>query len=294
MGQVEQGAAERTSAATPAVPARPPVGIGRPPAPGRPVRLARPGPHPNGLYLVSYADEEYVFGEGSWGRFGRDDSRVEIPIWEEVRASSLSRIAGELWCFQDELWLRNLSTSHELVVVGSVGRPTTLPPRHPDERGPACSVPSASALISAPSVGEWVLHTRRLREAEKAPVDAQPAMEDDGEPRTARMALLPLALRPVATELCAPMLEHGAPPATYDEIAVRLDISKRQARRYVDKLCDFYSDSLPEARDRSPHGRPHYVPVAELLVERGLVRRDDVQRQRQAASGQSPVVIAED
>lgn len=273
------------SAVTPAIPAIVPVGAGTPPAPGRPVRLARPGPHPRGLYLVSYADEDYVFGEGSWGRFGRDDSRCQIPVWEEVRGSSLSRVAGELWCLQGDLWLRNLSTSHELSVVGSVGRPTTLPPRHPDERGAACSVPSVSALVSAPSTGEWVIHSRRLQEAETWM--PEPA-DEDGEPTTARMAVIPEALWPVATELCAPMLEHGAPPATYDEIAARLAVSKRQARRYVDKLCEYYGDSLPEQRDAPPHGQPHYVPVAELLVGRGRITRHDVERQRLLRSEPDP------
>lgn len=282
----EQSEAADSAAVTPAIPASAPAGAGQPPAPGRPVRLARPGPHPRGLYLVSYADEDYVFGEGSWGRFGRDDSRCQIPVWEEVRGASLSRVAGELWCLQGDLWLRNLSTSHELTVVGSVGRPTTLPPRHPDERGSACSVPSASALVSAPSTGEWVIHTRRLQEAEKwEPDTTQPGESGDGEPATARMAVIPEALRAVATELCAPMLEHGAPPATYDEIAARLDVSKRQARRYVDKLCQYYGDSLPEHRDASPHGQPHYVPVAELLVGRGRITRDDVERQRSLRTG---------
>ena len=43
--------------------------------------------------------------------------------------------------------------------------------------------------------------------------------------------------------------------------------------------------SLPEHRDASPHGQPHYVPVAELLVGRGRITRDDVERQRSLRTG---------
>ncbi len=269
--------------ADPKAPARAHGGPLPPPAPGRPVRMRRPGPLPPGTtFVVAYADEEYPFRDGSWGRFGRDDLRCQIPVWEQVRGTSLSRVAGELWCAQGELWVRNVSTNHELTVVGSVGRPQTLPPRRPDERGWACTVPGRSAEISAPSTGEWVILARQVEPDLDGPGDAggEPEAEAMTGPSTLAMALLPPALRPVAVELCAPMVLAGDPPATYDEIAARLDVSKRQARRYVDKLCDFYTDALRHHPETTTAGRPHYVPVAELLVGLRRVTREDVLRER--------------
>lgn len=274
---------------SPETPARPASSFGTPPAPGRPVRLRRPGPVAQGIvYVVSYADEEYAFREGSWGRFGRDDLRCQIPVWEQVRGTSLSRVAGELWCADGELWVRNLSTNHELTVVGSVGRPQTLPPRRPDERGWASTVPGRSAEISAASTGDWTIVVDYVLSTDDEDDDLDLAVSDDlTGPNTVRMALLPTALRPVAVELCAPMVLTGDPPATYDEIAAQLDISRRQARRYVDKLCDYYGDAL-HGHPEVTAGRPHYVPVAEMLVGLRRVTREDVVRERRARTSDAP------
>lgn len=61
---------------------------------------------------------------------------------------------------------------------------------------------------------------------------------------------------------------------------MRLNVSRRQARRYVDKLCEYYGDSVFASADAGAAGRPHYVPVAELLVGRGRITREDVRRER--------------
>lgn len=239
----------------------------RPPATGAAVTTAEDGEAgPDDLFEVAYCDERYRFAEGAWGRFGRDDATCEITIWNEIRDVSLSRVAGELWCTAGELWVRNLSSSHELVVRGS-GRPQWLGRREPGQPGPACSIP-AGALVAAPSTGSWTLEVRRLGSA--AGFGSAPADDDPGA--TVRVDAIPWRLVTVAEALCAPLLGDGDAPATYDEIAQELGITRRQARRYVEQLVDHYRSLLPEkVLPNATEGDPAYLPLARLLVARGLV-----------------------
>ncbi|MDQ1287262.1 MAG: hypothetical protein QG622_827 [Actinomycetota bacterium] len=244
----------------------------RPPAEGRPVSADGRHGSADALFVLTYCDEEYFFGEGSWGRFGRDDDVCEITVWNEIRDVSLSRVAGEIWCADGQLWVRNLSASHELVVRGG-GRPQWLGRREPGSRGAACSVPADGAVITAPSTGTWRLTASSLC-ADRAAADltAQGAAAAD-RLTTVRVEPVPERYAAVASALCAPLLADSDVPATYDEVARRLGISRRQARRYIEQLCDYYRVALPEKVLPPPSpGVPAYQPLARLLVARGLVR----------------------
>src|SRR5688572_9881175 len=98
----------------------------------------------NALLTVVYTgepDEVFEFpDDGGRGRtFGRDDG-CDIVIWSALNGARLSRVAGRIWRMESELWLRNLSTYHELYVEVP-GRPAEppLPPRYEDplDPGPA-------------------------------------------------------------------------------------------------------------------------------------------------------------
>jgi hypothetical protein len=247
----------------------------RPPAGGRPVSLSGGDPAaPGDLFEVTYCDERFRFADGAWGRFGRDDEVCEITVWNEIRDLSLSRVAGEIWCTDGQLWVRNLSSSHELVVRGG-GRPQWLGRREPGTRGAACSIPGAGAEIAAPSTGNWLLTVTSLtsvpRPGHAPPAGAAPSA--GGLPTTVRVEPVPDRFRAVAAALCAPLLADGDAPATYDDVAQRLGITRRQARRYIEQLCDHYRAALSEKVLPPPaEGAPAYLPLARLLVARGLVQ----------------------
>jgi hypothetical protein len=101
--------------------------VDRSPGPGRTVTVAEDSQvlRPTVCFVANYQDEIYPFETGSWARFGRDDLNCHVVVWEELRGSALSRTAGELWCMEEEeLWVRNLSYTHQLVVAGPAGPPT--------------------------------------------------------------------------------------------------------------------------------------------------------------------------
>lgn len=73
------------------------------------------------------------------------------------------------------------------------------------------------------------------------------------------------------------MLTRGGQAANYEQVAAALNVSIRQARRKVEKLCQYYRSQVPDLL--GPHtsdGQPLYAPVAELLVARGRVSREDL------------------
>lgn len=262
----------------------------RSPAPGRPVSLGEPVTTAT-VAVVTYEDERYPFDPGAWGRFGRDDDVCEIPVWEEVRADRLSRIAGELWAADGQLWLRNLSRSHELSVYGESGLPVHLPPRAPGERGRACSVPPRGHIAS-PSAGEWLISVETLDDTSDT-TDDGPSQTLPADPGTSRVGPVPPRLHPVAAALCAPLLEDAVTPATYDEVARRLGLTRRQARRSVEGLCAHYADALSQPRRADDAATPTYVHLARLLVTRGLVRRADLMACTSTGVKASPVAATD-
>lgn len=244
----------------------------RAPAAGDPVALNDENPQGT-IFVVTYCEERYPFVEGAWGRFGRDDDICEIPVWEAINGQQLSRVAGELWCADGELWVRNLSSTHELAVTGPSGPPQWLPRRGAQGRGPACSVSGDHARIGAPSTGWWELLVDALQPSTLAdPVTAHATVNVDPVPEP---------LLPVAAALCAPILRHSQPAATYDQVAQSLQISRRQARRQVDRLCEHYIDivrllTAPGGGERGVTAPPLYADLAQLLVRRGRVALADV------------------
>jgi hypothetical protein len=228
------------------------------------------------LFKVSYGDEDYLFGDGDRRQFGRDDDACAIPIWEEIRRTAVSKVAGELWCMDNEMWLRNVSTAHELEVAGPDGPPQYLPVRRPDERGAARSIPVPTARISAPSTGTWHLTVERLGS------DHQVGAAEPAQPNTltTRLGPVPPLLRAVAAALCQPVLTLNRPPASYDEVAKALGITPRQARRRIEELVNHYRAQLPELSEDHRRTDPLYTEVARLLVRRRRITVDDLEALR--------------
>ncbi len=221
-------------------------------------------------------DEDFLLGDGDRRRFGRDDEACAIPIWEEIRRTAVSKVVGELWCMDNEMWLRNVSTAHELEVAGPDGPPQYLPVRRPDERGAARSIPVPTARISAPSTGTWYLTVERLAPGIQVGAADQPSQNT----LTTRLGPVPPPLRAVAAALCQPVLTLNRPPASYDEVAKALGITPRQARRRIEELVNHYRAQLPELSEDHRRADPLYTEVARLLVRRRRITVDDLEALR--------------
>jgi hypothetical protein len=227
------------------------------PDPGR----AGPAPGPGGpLYVVSYADDDpSPFWDGTRMLFGRDDAVCQIPIWEQVNARTLSRVAGELWCTGGQMWVRNLSAAHELVAGG----PTSvqvLPARVGADPGPACSLPAPRATVTAPSTGTWTLAVTRV------------GGPDADRDLTVRVENVPDRHRAAAEQLCAPLLAGAPAPATYAQIAAATGWTERVARRRVEELCAHYQPQIEALPGGRLPGETLPQAVARVLVARGKLR----------------------
>ncbi len=287
-----------------------------------PVVLAQSGmPSPDLLLVVvltAQPETVHEFRAGNERRtFGRA-SACDIVVPDARGDRALSRVAGVLWRMEDELWLRNLSTRHELYVeVPGRQADPPLPPRRDDglDRGPARSIPAGLAYVRGP--GGCELLVRQLRPAEPSrPRDDEDRTDGGADNEaTLRAPDLPDDLRPVAVELCAPLLAGGRLPASYSQIAEALGLTSKSVRLQVGKLCRLYAEALPELRDRIEARRaaeseqlgvgadwrlsggiwifdgvdepaerqrvralalPDYFEVAHLLVRRGIVNTQDV------------------
>lgn len=223
--------------------------------------VADPGPR----FAVSYGDDVYTFPAGTRMRFGRDDEACQIPVWEQINARALSKVAGELWCANGQMWVRNLSAAHELLVSGSATS-RVLPARVGADAGHACSVPSPRGVVSAPSTGQWALVVSCMGGPDGCPDDVRSTDED----RTLRVEDILDRHRAAAEALCAPLLDGSSTsPATYAQIADALGWTERVARRRVEELCGFYEaqiEALPGGRVR---GETLAQAVARTLVARG-------------------------
>jgi len=203
---------------------------------------------------VLYADEAHLFWNGTRMRFGRDDETCQIPVWEEINRRALSKVAGELWYSKGQMWVRNLSTVHELVVGGPTGS-QLLPARLRSDPGHACSVPSPRGTITAPSTGTWSLEVRPMETVE----DSGPTLHIDNIPERHRDA---------AEALCAPMLAGGSRVATYAEIAAGTGWSERVARRRVEELCEHFQAQIAALPGGHLPGETLAQAVARILVTR--------------------------
>src|SRR4051794_31510141 len=187
-------------------------------------------------------------------RFGRDDEVCQIPVWEEINRRALSKVAGELWCSTGQMWVRNLSAVHELVVTGPTGT-RMLPARLRTDPGHACSVPIPRGTITAPSTGTWILTVRALRTEDRDP--------------TLHVEDIPERHRDAAEALCAPMLAGGSAVATYAEIALLMGWTERMARRRVEELCEHYQAQIATLPGGRLRGETLAQAVARILVARG-------------------------
>lgn len=223
------------------------------PAPASPVPdgLRRP------LFVVSYADDDPApFWEGTRMLFGRDDEVCQLPIWEQLNSRTLSRVAGELWCTGGQMWVRNLSIAHELVVTGPASA-QVLPSRAGADPGPACSLPAPRATVTAPSTGTWTLTVGRL---------GRRVAEED---LTVRVENVPDRHLAAARALCAPLLAGASAPATYAQIAAATGWSERVARRRVEELCAHYQAQIEALPGGRLPGETLPQAVARVLVARG-------------------------
>lgn len=211
------------------------------------------------LFLVHYADEDPVpFREDTRVLFGRDDGVCQLPIWEQLNLRTLSRVAGELWCSGAQMWVRNLSAAHELVVAGPRSV-QLLPARTGADPGPACSLPAPRATVSAPSTGNWALEVRRV------------GGPDPGDDLTVRIGNVPDRHRTAAEALCGPLLAGSSAPATYGQIAAATGWTERVARRRVEDLCAHYRAQIEALPGGRLPGETLPQAVARVLVARGKV-----------------------
>ena len=202
------------------------------------------------LLTVTYTGEpDVVFeypADGQLRRFGRDEDQCDIVVWSAINSRELSRVAGCIWRMGDELWLRNLSTRHDLFIVVP-GRPTEppLPARLDDgvDRGAARTIPAPRALIRGP--GGCELLVRQERDTYDGVFAAGHGDE------TVRVSPVPAELRPTAIALCEPLLQGAQLPASYSQIAERTgSASVKKVRNDVARLCNLYADEVPAVRER--------------------------------------------
>ena len=233
-------------------------------------------------FVVQYADDDpHAFATGTRMRFGRDDERCEIPIWEQINDRALSKVAGELWCASGQMWVRNLSTAHELVVSGGTTS-RVLPARVGADPGHACSVPSPSGTVGAPSTGAWTLIVRTVGAAVPSVVDLRSGDED----HTLRLDDVPDKHRLTAEALCAPLLDGSSTaPATYAQIAVSTGWSERVARRRVEELCAHYQRQIEALPGGRVLGETLAQSVARALVARGKLAVRHPERERPSGRG---------
>lgn len=224
-------------------------------------------PSPSTIYVVTCSGVAYAFEEASWATFGRDDDACTIVIWECIRSNELSRVAGVLWCVGGDLWVRNLSSSHELA-VHTGAPPTYLSPRA-GGRGAACSL-GDGGTVGAPSTGIWRLSVERI----------SPSAADTPritENATVTLPRPPDALMSTAAAMCSPLLRSGGRAATYAEIAVLTQVKNRTARDRVDRLLAFYRGQGMDRlwRDFAVEDS-NYAPLARLLVYRSVITSSDL------------------
>lgn len=199
------------------------------------------------VLTVTYTGEpdvDFTFAEeGQRRTFGRDDSRCDIVVWSAINSARLSAVAGEIWRMDDELWVRNLSTAHDLYLeVPSMPPEAPLPPRTGErDRGAARSIPSPVAYVRGPDGCELL-----VRQGPASTARARALPQGTG---TTRVPQVPHELRRIALALCEPLLNGGQFPASYAEIGRRTGNDSRKAiRNRVEQLTSLYLDEIPALR----------------------------------------------
>lgn len=187
--------------------------------------------------------------------FGRDPSACELVIWEELSGNSLSGVAGRIWRQWGQLWIANLSRSHDLFL-----QVPGFPPEEPlSLHAPglplnARTIPGSRCLVRGRS-GAWALVVDQVVDpddvaAALGPGVAWGAEVTAGASVTERAPAVPVDLRDLATALCEPLLHGARLPASYPQIARRLGTSVKVARLRVDRLVAQYENDNPILRRR--------------------------------------------
>jgi hypothetical protein len=192
-------------------------------------------------------NELYEFDvDGQRRTFGRDDSACDIVVWSALNARGLARVAGEIWRWGDELWVRNLATTHEIAIM-TPGSPPEQPLRRRRDaaaRGAACSVPTPLAVITAPD--GCLLEVRQQHQP-----PAEAFTYGLPEPTVAAVPEVPPQFRQLAAALCEPLLLGRRLPAAYGEVMARLGhASLRTLRGEVESLCRLYTEASPQLAQR--------------------------------------------
>jgi hypothetical protein len=185
-------------------------------------------------------NEVYEFDiDGQRRTFGRDDTACDIVIWSAHNLRNLGRVAGEIWRWGDEMWVRNLATAHEIAILtpGNPPEQPLRPRRDESARGAACSVPAPLAVITAPD--GCLLEVRQLH---------QPPVETFTygllDETITLVPDVPDHYRRLAAALCEPLLHGGRLPAAYGQVMNRLGVpSLRLLRGEVQRLCALYTDA---------------------------------------------------
>jgi len=200
------------------------------------------------LLAVHYLHESDVVlrleAEGDAVTFGRDDE-CDLVIFSAINGTALSRIAGRIWRMEGELWLRNLSSKHELWLE-IPGRPPMppLPPRNLayQDPGAALSIPGELAYVHGPDGCVLVVTQHRTRPTSPAA---------SGGASTLSTPEVPDDLKPIAAALCEPLLDGHRLPASYEQVQRRVGlVSRRRVRDQVTRLCALYQAEVPELRER--------------------------------------------
>jgi hypothetical protein len=230
----------------------------------------------NALLTVTYTGEPDVVHEftadGQRRTFGRSES-CDIVIWSAINGVRLSALAGVVWRMDGELWLRNLSTVHDLYLeVPGMPPDPPLPPR-PDRqaRGAARSITGDLAFVRGPDGCD-------LRIRQVIPPTADLAATDAAG-LTARVPRIPRDLRRVALALCEPLFRGSQLPASYTQICARTGISSRKTvRNQVERLTALYFDEVPALRElvqaRLDKEAARLGLAAAPMVRGGIVRFD--------------------
>ena len=194
------------------------------------------------VFYTGHPDEVMEFPrDGDTVYFGSDPDGCDLVIDEE-QSRRLSMVAGKIWRQWGQLWIVNLSESHDLFlqVVG-------LPPEEPLAlRTPglplhARTIPGTRCRVSGPS-GDWALVVDQRMHDVHADV---PGFGGS----TLRAPAVPSDLHDVAAALCEPLLCHGARlPASYAQIASRLGITVKAGRVRVERLVQLYEEENPILR----------------------------------------------
>ena len=193
-------------------------------------------------------DELFEFGtDGQSRAFGRDHEACDIVIWAAHNGTSLARRAGEIWRWGDELWIRNLSTTHE-IDISTPGNPPEQPLRRRRDhsaKGAACSIPAPFAVVTAP--GGCLLEIRQ----DQIAYGEEALNYGLAEPTVAVVPEVPEEFRQLAAALCEPLLRGSRLPAAYAEVLARLQRpSLRALRKDVEALCEHYTGASAQLARR--------------------------------------------